>query len=68
MMNDYVVPAKAISYLRQFAEAPLLKFPEGHMHDEIWSDAETMMAQTFFEVMGIPFTNNFFTTEQDIEQ
>lgn len=66
-MNDYVVPKEAIEKLRRFAEQPLLKFPEGRRHDEIWSDAETMMAQTFFEVMGIPFTDNFFTTEQDVE-
>jgi len=65
-MNDYVVPKEAISRIRNIAERPLLVYGPTGAKDELWTDAETMTAQAFLEIMGIPFTNNFFTETKEV--
>lgn len=65
-MNDYVVSSEAIAQIRSIAERPLLVHGPKGAHDDLWTDAETMTAQRCLEVMGIPYTNKFFTEIKEV--
>lgn len=65
-MNDYVVSSAAIRWVRNIAERPLLVHGPGGSRNDLWTDAETMTAQSFMEVMGIPYTNKFFTETKEV--